>query len=137
MARKTTAVMMARGLSSGLRRAGAALGSVVTRSSLEGGAMDGGASVIVFGSYGRKPKIRKEWLVMSENRSMTRPAGAVIFSNDLTRRTAEREAPEAPEELIQIHEQEEKQKTLTAAWEATSPCRKARTRLSASFGHAR
>jgi hypothetical protein len=27
---------------------------------VEGGEMEGGALVIVFGSYGRKPKIRKE-----------------------------------------------------------------------------
>jgi len=75
---------------------------------------------------------------MSENRSMTRPVGAGRFSTaDLKRRTADREARDAAEELIQIHEQEKKQKTLTAAREATSPCRKARTRLSASFGHAR
>ena len=52
--------MMARGLSSGPRRAVAPLGSVVALSSVEGGAMEGGALVIVFGSYGRKPKIRKE-----------------------------------------------------------------------------
>jgi hypothetical protein len=99
--------------------------------------MEGGALVIVFGSYGRKPKMEGR-RVMSENRSMTPPAGAgILCTADLKCRMAEREAPDAAEELTQIHEQEEKQKTLTAAREETSPCRKARTQLSASFGHAR
>jgi hypothetical protein len=47
MAKKTPPAIVARGLSSGLRRAVAALGSVFARSSVEGGAMVGGASVIV------------------------------------------------------------------------------------------
>jgi len=46
--RKTTTVTMARGLSRGLRLAVSARDPVVARSSVGGGAMDGGASVIVF-----------------------------------------------------------------------------------------
>ena len=45
--KKMAAAMAARGLNPGLRRAVAGLGSVVARSSAEGAAVDGGASVIV------------------------------------------------------------------------------------------
>jgi len=47
IAMESTPVIAARGLSRGLRRAVAAPDSIVARSSVEGGAVDGGASVIV------------------------------------------------------------------------------------------
>jgi hypothetical protein len=47
IAMESAPVIAARGLSRGLRRAVTVPDSVVARSSLEGGAVDGGASVIV------------------------------------------------------------------------------------------
>ena len=50
---------------------------------------------------------------MSENRSITQPTGAGVFTAaDMKRRIAEREAARAAEELRQVKEQEAKQKAV-------------------------
>jgi hypothetical protein len=52
---------------------------------------------------------------MSDTRSPTQPAGAGTFSAEaIKRRTAEREAAKAAEELRHMREQEEKQKAVMA-----------------------
>jgi hypothetical protein len=56
---------------------------------------------------------------MSENRSLTQPAGTGVFSAaDIKRRMAEREAQKAAEELRRMKEQEEKQKAVMAEFHA-------------------
>ena len=52
-------------------------------------------------------------MIMAENRSSTQSAGAGVFSAaEIKRRTAEREAAKAAEELRHAKEQEEKQKAV-------------------------